>query len=139
MKDMEAFVGWHSKNAAYVQRVSALLMVPLNDEPEALIKQAEEIEAHNGRIGFLLADANGFLDIATAHFTPEKREGMSERDRKVIVEKEVSPIRAVRDKLEHLCDCIKSRLILAESLLRYHSQFHDRDVRKPQFSDGGKP
>lgn len=124
---MEEFVSWHSKHAEYVQKVSKLMSTPLHDEPELLIRQAEEIEAHYARIGFLLADANGWLDRAK-DFNKVPRDWGTEADRKSCLDAIVSPVRVVRDKLESLLDAIKQRVILSESLLRYQTQFRERVI-----------
>lgn len=127
---LEEFVKWHEKIKPQVEVVFKLLAKPLNDEPEALIKQLEEAEAWNARVGFLLADANAHLDRETLIARPPKEFG-TETDRQVDTEAQVSTIRAVRDKLEHTCNVIKQRLILGESLLAYHRQFNERTIQKP--------
>jgi hypothetical protein len=124
------FVKWHDSIKEQIKQVTAMTKEPLSDEPEALIADLLEIEAWNVRVNFLLADANGWLDRGTLWARPSKGEpGVTEADRHAITDSLVAPVRVVRDKLESLADCIKQRLILGESLLAYHRQFHDRDIR----------
>lgn len=126
---MEEFEAWHSKHWDYLQKVTKLMADRLSSEPEQLIQQSEEIEAHNARIGYLLAEANGYLDRANDFHRPSKDSG-TEADRRTIQCAGVSPIRVVRDKLDHLCDTIKQRITLSQSLLAYHRQFADRTIQK---------
>lgn len=126
---MDKFVEWHNSIRSQVAVVTSLTKVPVSDEPEALITDLREVEAWNARIGFLLADANGWLDNAKAFNMPPKELG-TEADRRSTLDALVSPVRVVRDKLESLQDAIKQRLILGESLLAYHRQFHDREIKK---------
>lgn len=126
---IEDFLQWHEEIKSQIKIVTDLTKVPISDEPEALISDLREIEAWNVRINFLLADANGWLDKAKHEFRPEKSEG-TESDRRAILDSSVSGYRVVRDKLESLANCIKQRLILGESLLAYHRQFHDREIKK---------
>lgn len=125
---MENFLKWHETKKEEVKIVYSLMKKPLSDEPAELIKDLGEIETWNARVGFLLADANGFLDQQSNEARPPKEWG-SEADRKALLNASVSPIRVVRDKLEILSSCIKQRLILGESLLAYHRQFLNREIK----------
>lgn len=127
MSILEDFVEWHNSIKEQVSTVTKLAVKPLSDEPEQMIKQLEVIESWNSRVGFLLADANGWLDKASMVLRPGKEVG-SEADRKAQLEGTVSPIRVTRDKLESLLSCIKQRLILGESLLAFHRQFANHQV-----------
>jgi len=119
------FIDWHDSIKTQIGKVTSLTIKPLSDEPELMIKQLEEVEAWNTRVGFLLAEANGWLDKASMELRPPKSEEASEADRRASLECSVSPVRVVRDKLESLAGCIKQRLILGESLLAYHRQFSE--------------
>jgi hypothetical protein len=121
---LEEFLSWHDSIKAQIGIVTKLMVIPLHDEPENMIKQLEQVEAWNVRVGFLLAESNGLLDRAGFDLRPEKGE-MSEGHLKAATEAATSVVRVVRDKLESLANCLKQRLILGESLLAYHRQFHE--------------
>lgn len=128
---MPEFLDWSEKVKPEIAHVSGILANRLSDEPEALISDLQEIEAWNGRVGALLAQADSWLDRYTLTSLPS-RDGRTEADRKAVVESETSPIRLMRDTLEHFCDCIKQRLILGESILSYHKQqYAERKTREP--------
>jgi hypothetical protein len=126
---LEDFLSWHDGIKAQIGTVTALMVKPLIDEPELMIKQLELVESWNTRVGFLLADANGYLDRATLELRPEKGD-MSEGYLKAVTEASTSTVRVVRDKLESLANCIKQRLILGESMLAYHRQFSEHKERE---------
>lgn len=120
------FVDWNDKVKHEIKQVYDLLKESLSDEPAALINDLTEIECWNSRMGTLLAQANSWLDRYTLIVMPTK-EGRTEADRKAFVDSEVSPIRLVRDTLESLCESIKQRLILGESVLSFHkAQYAER-------------
>lgn len=122
---LDDFIRWHTQIASEIKDVMTLLGTKLDKEPEGLINDMMIIETWNGRMGELLAEANGILDQARSELAPPKDSG-TELTRKLALDGSVSAIRIVRDKLESLCDCIKQRLIMGESILRYHTQFPDR-------------
>ena len=100
--------------------VSKLLQEPLSDEPEQLIKDLEAIEVWNARMQFLLAEANTQLDSVSYSRLPPK-EGRTEFERQKALEYEVADFREKRDKIEGLCDAIRTRITLGQSILRYYS------------------
>lgn len=126
---MDEFLKWSEKVKPEVGEVSGLLCKPLSDEPALLIANLQEIEAWNARMGGLLAQANSWLDRYKLIAMPPKIETRSETDRKLVLDAETSPIRLMRDTLEHLCDSIRQRLILGESILSFHKQQYAE--RKP--------
>lgn len=119
MNHLDEFMAWSNEIKPEIAHVSKLLATKLSDEPEVLISELQDIECWNGRIGALLAQANSWLDRYKLISMPIKEESKSETDRKLALDKEVAPIRLVRDTLEHFCDSIKQRLILGESILAY--------------------
>lgn len=119
---IEEFIAWEEKIRPEITHVSEILSQQLSDEPSKLIEDLENIEAWNGRIGALMAQSDSWLDRYSLICMPP-REGKTEADRRAEVESIVSPIRLVRDTLEHFVDCIKQRLILGESILSYSKQF----------------
>lgn len=104
-----------------VVMIKQLLDKRLTDEPSQLINDLENIEAWNGRAGYLLAQANSWLDQMKAEHIPSK-EGRTEFDRKIILDAKIAPVRLVRDKLDSLCNAIKTRITLGQSLLAYMRQ-----------------
>lgn len=126
---LEEFVQWHSQISDEIKDVLTLLGTKLDKEPEGLINDMMVIETWNGRMNELLADANGFLDRAKGELIPSKDSG-TELTRKIALDADVSAIKVVRDKIEGLCECIKQRLIMAESILSFHKQFPERKARE---------
>ena len=119
MNNLQEFIFWSEKIKPEIEHIHSILSQKLSSEPEELISNLQEIEAWNSRAGALLAQANSWLDRYKLIAMPAKEESKSETDRKLQLDKEVAPIRLVRDTLEHFCDSIKQRLILGESILAY--------------------
>jgi hypothetical protein len=126
---LEDFLSWEAYIREEVDHIKSILAQRLSDEPEALIKDLEDVEAWNARAGFLLAEASSYLDKARPFYLPE-RNGNTEADRKAIADMEMADIRKFRDYVEVLTDSIKQRLILGSSILAYYRQF--RDPVQPQ-------
>lgn len=126
---LEEFVDWESGKGREIRHVQELLMEPVAGEPEELIKDLQEIEAWNGRIGSLLAEANSWLDRSKMALKPDRETG-TEFDRRIALDAATYPVRVVRDTLENLMDAIKQRLIMGESILSYAKQFADHKRRE---------
>lgn len=122
---IEQYTEWLNHVKSDLERSFAIFAIQLSDEPEQLIKDITKIEAWGGRIGELLAEANGWVDRASLYYLPSK-EGKTEFDRKIILENAVAPMRTVRDKIESVADCIKTRITLGQSILRYKTMFVER-------------
>jgi len=123
MSSMNEFIEWEQKVKPEIGHIGFILSQKLSDEPEALIKDLIEVESWNGRVGFLLAESNSWLDRFALTAMPPKEQGKTELDRETLLDSETAPIRLVRDILEHYCDAIKNRLVLGESILGYQRQF----------------
>ena len=127
---IEEFIEWELSHRSTINKVMEILSDNLSSEPEALIASACEIEGYNGRIGELLAHADSYLDRTKMVLRPDKDSGTVD-DRNMELNGLVAPVRLVRDRLESLASSIKQRLILIESLLAYHRQFHDHQMKEP--------
>jgi len=133
---MNEFLKWSEEIKPELQQTAELLSIPLSDEPAKLIHDLTEIESVNGRMGALLAQAEAWLDRYTLIALPQKEEGKLEADRKALLDSETSPIRLLRDTIEHYSDCIRQRLILGESLLSYMKIYAERSIMvKPKGTD----
>lgn len=123
---LEEFIEWEKKIKPEINLVLNIMSNPLSSEPAELISDLQQIEAWNARMGHLMAQADSYLDRYRLLAMPSK-DGKSEADRKAVQDKEVSPIRLVRDTLEHLADSIKTRIVLGESVLAFHrAQYPER-------------
>lgn len=100
------------------EHVSQLMREPLPDEPEALILALENIEVWNSRMQFLLAEMNSTLSQES--FTKLPLSG-TELERKTSLKAMTSVTQENRDKIEGLCESIKTRITLGQSILRYFS------------------
>ena len=128
---LNEFTAWADKIKPEITEISGILSERLSDEPEELISDLKDAEVWNHRMSALLAQANSWLDQFSLFAIPAK-EGRTEMDRKILLDSETSPIRLMRDTLESLCDSIKQRLILGESILSYEKQFIERDPKPMQ-------
>ena len=100
------------------QHVSLLLQEPLSDEPEQLIKDLEAIEVWNTRMQFLLAEKSSYLDKENFRLFPS--EG-TESSKKISLKFYNHEIQEEKDKIEGLCEAIKTRITLGQSILKYYS------------------
>lgn len=103
------------------QHVSKMMQEPLSDEPQLLISQLSDIEAWNSRMQSLLSDANTDLDLKSFETLPVKDANQTDFDRKIIHTSRISGSKMVRDKIEGLCEAIKTRITLGQSILKYYS------------------
>lgn len=117
------FVAWVTTVQMDVDHIKGILSQSLSDEPEVLIKDLEDAEVWNARAGFILAEANSWLDKARKYYQPGK-EGKTEADRKALLDAAVTDIAKFRDFMEVITDAIKSRLMLGMSVLGYLKQLH---------------
>jgi len=112
--------------------VSLLMQEPLPDEPEALILALENIEVWNSRMQFLLAKANS--DVTFANFSGLPKSG-TELERKTEQKSYAAEFQEVKDKIEGLCEAIKTRITLGQSILKYYSttqniQYKDKSLKQ---------
>lgn len=117
---LEDFNDWLKANQKEVDQVFKILSQKLSDEPEALIGDLENADTWNARMGYLLAEANSFVDNALYYYREDKKEGFTEFDRKIILDGKVAYFRKIRDRIEALLNGIKQRLVLGSSLLGYY-------------------
>lgn len=118
------FTSWLNYIQPDLKSIFAVLRKQLHREPEELIADLVEAEAHNARCCYILAQANSFLDKASLFYLPSRDEADRELDRKTLLESRVAHIREMRDKIEGMCNAIKQRLILGESVLGYQRSFN---------------
>lgn len=126
---IDQFTEWLEKIHPELEKTGLILATRLDSEPEALIDDILEIEAQNARIGELRAIADSWLDRGKLYFLPSKEEGLSEGERRAVVDDKVRDIRRVRDILESYQDAIKHRITLGQSILAYERQFIERNQR----------
>jgi hypothetical protein len=129
---LEDFQEWCKKANPSLKEVEELMACKISDQPEILIEQLTEIEAYNGRVGYLLAQAEGHLDHYQFLLLPSK-EGITDFERKVRLEYEVSEIRKWRNRIENISDSIKTRITMGQSILKYQVIFMERNqTPRPQ-------
>lgn len=122
---IDAFTHWLSQVQPEIEGTGLLLATSLDSEPEGLINDLVVIEALNARVGELRGIADKYLTNARLQFLPDKKEGLSETERKMTLEDKSADVKRVRDILETYQEAIKQRLILGESILAYHRSFPD--------------
>ena len=133
---LDNFLEWEETVRADVDHIKTILTKNLSDEPEKLIRDAEDAEVWYSRAGFLLAEANSWLDKARKYYQPDKLD-KTEADRKAILDEAVTDIRKFRDFMEVITDSIKQRLMLGMSVLGYYRQFKDPVVIQNQSQHKG--
>jgi len=121
MSAIQGFEYWVGKATAEMEHVAVLLRTSLSDEPEELICDLMKIESRYGRTGYLLAEANSWLDRAQRIWLPTKDRGTG-FDRKIILDDDITTYRLMRDKIEAIHDAIKTRISLGQSLIAYRRQ-----------------
>lgn len=125
MTVMEDFVEWFDRIRPEFDHIRGILSEKLSDEPEKLISDLQDAEAWNARCYVFLAESNSYLDRAAKQLMPT-RDGRTQLDLKIDLDSRLSTVRLIRDKCEGLCNSIKQRLILGESILSYSKQFAER-------------
>lgn len=124
------FNAWKERVHPDILNALNTLSESLSDEPEELIRDLVKSEAWNGRLQSLLSEANTFLDKGAIFYMPEKGSGFTQLQMKIVLDKELALIRGMRNKIEGICDAIKQRLILGESILRYFSMTKDFSIKQ---------
>lgn len=119
------FEKWLSSRQREIHHIASLLSQEVSKEPEALISDVTEIEAWYGRANEIFSEAEAWLEHGKRFFLPSRGES-TEGERKVVMEDSVADIRKLRNTLEGYVDGIKQRVSLAQSILRYQSQFVER-------------
>lgn len=128
------FRNWEESHRRELGEVFEMLSQSLSDEPELLVGQLSDIEAWNARIQYLLAEANSWLESLSALNIPEKHD-KSELERKILLASAVSEPKQIRDKIGALCDSIKTRITLGQSLLKYHVTNQAITMQKPKLNE----
>jgi hypothetical protein len=117
------------------EHVSNILKECLSDEPQLLIGQLSDIEAWNSRMQFLLAEWNSILSQESLSKLPESG---TELERKTVQKAMISQTQEQRDKLDAICDAIKTRITLGQSFLKYYSTTQNIQFKDNQAKDNTK-
>ena len=120
---IQEFISFHENIKEELDHVMGFMGEPMNDDPQTLMKNLFDCEAWYARMGSLLAEANSYLDRASLYYLPQREDGKTELDRTTRLEADVANVRQVRDVLESLCEAIKQRISLGQSVLSYARQF----------------
>lgn len=119
---MEKFNEWKERHEEEITHIRALLDIPLSDEPEVLWQNVRDIEAHYGRLQYLVSIADKFLDEAECQALEtlqRQYEKLAAYEKEKMVNAAVSEIRAYRDLLAGLIEAVKQRIILGQSRMAY--------------------
>ena len=114
---MSDFSEWVERHGAEIKQIRAMLADPLDDGPARRSQQVRSIEAQYGRVTFLLAYANNFLDGAENDAWKKSMEGISAQ-KEAIVAEAVREERLLRDVLAGMEKAIERRISLAQSFMR---------------------
>lgn len=124
-----SFSEWVSRIAPEIEEVRGLLDQPLSDEPEPLWQAARDVEARYGRLQYLLAKADAYLDVAAAERMP-KGKTLTAAEKEAQVDALCAPEREVRDTLKGLLEAVKQRVMLAQSRMAYCRDVYIAPVKK---------
>jgi len=144
---MEKFEEWKERHEGELTEIRALLDTPLPDDPEALWQALRDIEAHYGRLQYLVAVADKYLDEAECQALECLRrlqylvavadkyldeaecqaleclqrqyEKLAAYEKEKMVNAAVSDVRAFRDLIEGLIEAVKQRVMLGQSRMAY--------------------
>jgi hypothetical protein len=120
------FIDWRNSISGEMDHIALIMSEKLSDEPEKLIDDVTICEAWYSRVGFMLAEANSILEEESVKCLPE--EG-TELSKKVALQGALAPIKKTRDQIKILLDAIGQRISLSQSILKYHTIFHDNAIR----------
>ena len=119
---MEKFEEWKERHEGELTEIRALLDTPLPDDPEALWQALRDIEAHYGRLQYLVAVADKYLDEAECQALEclqRQYEKLAAYEKEKMVNAAVSDVRAFRDLIEGLIEAVKQRVMLGQSRMAY--------------------
>lgn len=109
---------WLEGSIDQINTVQELLSEPLSDDQGLLVRQLEAIEAWGARMNTMLAYANAFLDSYQAQKLAEIDPKLKVLDRETQLNAMVVNERRYRDILVGLCESIKTRISLGQSILK---------------------
>lgn len=113
---LHSFDLWEGSIRREIEHVASLLGEELSDEPARLIVQVNSVEDKLSRLGYLLCEANAYLEKASFLFLPDKE--LKELDRKTELNSQLSSIKKMRDYIKILMDGIETRISWSQSILR---------------------
>lgn len=126
---MSDFASWLDKYRSEISLIQGLLAEPLEDNPVAMSQQLKKIERWYGRLTFLTANANAYLDGAENQAWQELPESkLTSEAKKAMIAAKVKDERKARDILNGLCHAIDRRVSLGQSLLR----IAEKEARSPR-------
>ncbi|MCK9601653.1 MAG: hypothetical protein M0R06_21605 [Sphaerochaeta sp.] len=131
---MEQFETWAERHAPELKVVEGLLGRGLPDDAEGVWNALREIEAHYGRLQYLVAQADAYLDVAERRelnrVIRENTEKLAAYEKEVNVKAAVSGERQFRDYVQGLLEAVKQRVMLGQSRMRYlRDLYADAPVR----------
>lgn len=127
---IDDFFKWEDTIKDEILDVEALLSTKLQDQPEGLINDLKIIETWSGRLGYLLSEANSWLDKASFALKPSNDSGTI-FDREIELKSSVAPFKALSEHLESLSRAVFQRISLGQSILKFHLQFAEPRLEKP--------
>lgn len=129
---LDQFIEWHQSAKGDLENVANSLAEPLPSNAHELLEVLAQTEAYYARIGYLLNQANSFLEKFQYCYLTSK-EGSTETERKVKLGFDTADYRLVRNNIEVLLDSLKQRIILGESIIRFESQFAIKPIMEKPF------
>ncbi len=138
---MMEFIKWKEKQQQEVMEIMATLEIPLSDDPEALWQELKEVEAYYGRLQYIVAEADKFLDIAECQELEKLQrqyEKLAAYEKEKMVNAAVSDVRAFRDLAQGLVDAIKQRIMLGQSRMAYMRDVYLTEIKIGGGKNGGQ-
>lgn len=112
------FLEYFERHIDEIKRVQLLLETKLSEHPGLLEEQFREAESHYGRMTSILAWAESYLDLAERGRLVPRDADFTDMDREVEMKAACARERRFRDIVSGLCEAIKMRVSVCQTLLK---------------------
>lgn len=112
---------WLKKHTPEIKNIQTMLLTELSDNPSVIVQQLVDIECWGSRASSLLAHSNFLLDLAEKRELSTIDKELKAIEREVALAAAVARERRLRDVLHGICDAIKTRISLGQSIIKLHS------------------
>jgi len=120
--DLPEFEDWLPVATAKFLELRGITRQPLSDNSVQMQKQLREVEAWQGTVSTMLAEATSYLAIEEERSSQYYHQDEGPGDRKRRVKSETEKERRILGLIQGQVDAIKNRLILGENLNRSNSE-----------------
>lgn len=115
---IEEFTKWVNEISPEMEKISNLISIRLNDEPEGLLDEILTLDAHKNRISLRCSESERWLSLARKYYLNDHID-KKESEKKICIEANVADIKRVVSRLEYMHRDIESKIDLGRSVLAY--------------------